>query len=71
MTCIRPEMVFWVLTGVLHRFGGCGVLKYASPQTFVRPWSEPKILISESDTEGAQVGERGRKFIGFVKCPIC
>ena len=29
---------------------GCGVLTYASPQTLVRPWSGPKLLIYELET---------------------
>ena len=47
-------MVFFPLSSVLRRLSGCGVHEYASPETFVRPCSEEKIFIPESDTSYAR-----------------
>ena len=43
-------MAFFPLGGVLRRFSAAAYVKYASPQTLVRPFPAKKILIYELDT---------------------
>ena len=44
-------MAFFTLGGVLRRFPAAAYIKYASPQTLVRPCPAKKILIYELDTQ--------------------
>jgi len=44
-------MVFFPLGGVLRGFPAAAYIKYASPQTLVRPCPAKKILIYELDTQ--------------------
>ena len=44
-------MVFFPLDGVLRGFPAAAYIKYASPQTLVRPCPAKKILIYELDTQ--------------------
>jgi hypothetical protein len=43
-------MAFFRLGGVLRGFPAAAYVKYASPQTLVRPFPAKKILIYELDT---------------------
>ena len=43
-------MALFLLSGVLRGFSAATYMMYASPETLVRPCSEKKRLIYESDT---------------------